>query len=229
MYHTHTQTHTHTRAAHAGAVSRSTRSSTSQAQTPPKTPCTNCARCRAPCLVANGVPGRGHGRLVHAKRARPEAPVGADDTSDHCRRPQLDRRESSARAAGRAWEVAGAGPRKARALTAAQPEASSAAPQQPRHRSREARSEAAGPHARRLCATARPSPRCAHCAAPSTRLTGSGKGWQALRRVAAEHHQSVSGRPSCAVTLAPAHRGGSMHRGGRSGRPARRRVGFFLP
>ena len=102
-------------------------------------------------------------------------------------------------------------------------------PQQPRHRSREARSESAGPHARRLCATARPSPRCAHCAAPSTRLTGSGKGWQAVRRVAAEHHQSVSGRPSCAATLAPAHRGGSMHRDGRSGRPARRGDGLFLP
>ena len=145
---------------------RRDRSSTNQAQTPPKTPCTNCARYRSPCLVANGVPGRGHGRLVHAKRARPEAPGGADDTSDHCRRPQLDRRESSARAAGRARKVAGAGPRKARALTAAQPEASSAALQQPRHRSREARFEAAGPHARRLCATARPSPRCAHCAAP---------------------------------------------------------------
>ena len=161
------------------AVSRSTSSSTSQAQTPPKTPCTNCARYRSPCLVANGVPGRGHGRLVHAKRARPEAPGGADDTSDHCRRPRLDRRESSARAAGRARKVAGAGPRKARALTAAQPEASSAAPQQPRHRSREARSESAGPHAQRLCAIARPTPRCAHCTAPSTRLTSSGKGWEA--------------------------------------------------
>ena len=129
--------------------------------------------------MANGVPGRGHGRLVHAKRARPEAPGGADDTSDHCRRPRLDRRESSARAAGRARKVAGAGPRKARALTAAQPEASSAAPQQPRHRSREARSESAGPHAQRLCAIARPTPRCAHCTAPSTRLTSSGKGWEA--------------------------------------------------
>ena len=69
--------------------------------------------------MANGVPGRGHGRLVHAKRARPEAPGGANDTSDHCHRPRLDRRESSARAAGRARKAAGAGPRKARALTAA--------------------------------------------------------------------------------------------------------------
>eukprot|EP00964_Phaeocystis_antarctica_P019645 scaffold10845_cov51-Phaeocystis_antarctica.AAC.2 len=128
-----THPHPHTRYKHerrmqARQADRRDRSSTSQAQTPPKTPCTNCARCRAPCLVANGVPGRGHGRLVHAKRAKPQAPGGADNASDHCRRPRLDRRESSARAAGRARKVAGAGPRKARALTAAQPEASSAAP-----------------------------------------------------------------------------------------------------
>ena len=155
-------------------------------------------------------------------------PTCADDTSDHARRPRLERRKSSTRAAGRARKVAGAGLRKARALTAAQP-CGERSPQQPRRRSRAVRSEAAGPDARRLCATARPSPRCVRCTAPSTRVTISGKGWLALRRVAAEHHQSVSGRPSCAATLAPAHHGGSMHRGGRSGRPARRGDGLFLP
>ena len=64
-------------------------------------------------------------------------------------------------------------------------------PQQPRRRSRAVRSEAAGPDARGLRATTRLGPRCVRCAAPSSRVTISGRGWLALERVAAEDHQIV--------------------------------------
>ena len=142
------------------------------------------ARRRTACRVA------GAADSCTAKQ-RPEAPSGTDN-ADHCRQPRLDRRESSTRVAGRAPKVAGAGSRKARALTAAQPEASSAAPQQPRRRSRAVRSEAAGPDARGLHATTRLGPPCVRCTAPSSRVTSSGRGWLALRHVAAEDHQIVS-------------------------------------
>ena len=65
-------------------------------------------------------------------------------------------------------------------------------PQQPRRRSRAVRSEAAGPDARGLRATTRLGPRCVRCTAPSSRVTISGRGWLALRRVAAEDHRIVS-------------------------------------
>ena len=50
-------------------------------------------------------------------------------------------------------------------------------PQQPRRRSRAVRSEAAGPDARGLHATTRLGLRCVRCAAPSSRVTISGRGW----------------------------------------------------
>ena len=49
----------------------------------------------------------------------------------------------------------------------------------------------------------------AACTAPlparGSPITSSSGGWQALRRFLTEDHRNVSGRPSCAVTLAPAH------------------------
>ena len=205
--HTHFQFSSHT--LHKQVVSQSTSSNTEQAQAPLKTRARTArvagrpARRRTACRVA------GAADSCTAKQ-RPEAPSGTDN-ADHCRQPRLDRRESSARAAGRARKVAGAGSRKARALTAAQPEASSAAPQQPRRRSRgpirsrrPSRSRAA-----RDCAAR--SPLCALHRSHSTRITSTGRGWQALQRVVAEYH------PSCAATHALAHCGGSMHWGARPG------------
>ena len=130
--------------------------------------------------------------MIVRVRVRPSTYTCADDTSDHGRRPRLERRESSARGAGRAWKVAGAGSREARALTAAQPRSQqrrSTAAQAPLTRGpirsrRPSRSEAARNSVPR-------SPLSALHPSHSTRLTIIGRGWQALRRVTAEHHQSV--------------------------------------